>query len=110
MVCVTAPQEQLDQAVEIMNSAGAVDIDRRVAAYRETGYERHDRMRRRTRTMTRSASASGSVAARRARRSPSMEEELQVGKRAVKRGGVRVYSHVVEQPVEESIELREEHV
>src|SRR3954453_17490690 len=42
VVCVTAPREQLDEAVGIMNSAGAIDIDRRVASYRETGYERHD--------------------------------------------------------------------
>ncbi len=41
---------------------------------------------------------------------PVVEEELQVGKRRVQRGGVRVYSRVIEQPVEESIELQEEHV
>ena len=110
VVCVTAPQEQLDQAVEIMNSAGAVDIDRRVASYRETGYERHDpnappysyddavRERERIR------------GAEEGMRVPVVEEEIEVGKRAVKRGGVRVYSHVVEKPVEENIELREEHV
>ena len=39
-----------------------------------------------------------------------VEEELQVGKRQVQHGGVRVYSHVTEQPVDENIELREEHV
>jgi uncharacterized protein (TIGR02271 family) len=39
-----------------------------------------------------------------------VEEELQVGKRAVQRGGVRVYSHVVSQPVEQQVRLREEHV
>jgi len=110
VVCVSAPQEQLDQAVEIMNSGGAVDIDRRVASYRETGYERHDasappysfddavRERERIR------------GAEEGTRIPVVEEELEVGKRAVKRGGVRVYSHVVEQPVEKNIELREEHV
>jgi len=41
---------------------------------------------------------------------PIVEEELQVGKREVQRGGVRVYSHVVATPVEEEIRLREEHV
>ena len=39
-----------------------------------------------------------------------MEEELQVGKREVQRGGIRVYSHVVETPVEEEVRLREEHI
>ena len=110
VVCVSAPQEQIDQAVEIMNSGGAIDIDHRVAAYRETGYERHDAeappysyddaMRERERIR---GTEQGT-------RVPVVEEELEVGKRAVRRGGVRVYSHVVEQPVEESVELREEHV
>ena len=35
---------------------------------------------------------------------------MQVGKREVESGGVRVRSHVVERPVEESVRLREERV
>ena len=41
---------------------------------------------------------------------PVIEEELAVGKRTVDAGGVRVYRRVVEIPVEESVNLREEHV
>jgi uncharacterized protein (TIGR02271 family) len=41
---------------------------------------------------------------------PVVNEELKVGKRAVTRGGVRVYSHMTEKPVEESVRLQEEHV
>lgn len=41
---------------------------------------------------------------------PVVQEELQVGKRRVLRGGVRVYSRLVEQPVEETVRLREETV
>lgn len=41
---------------------------------------------------------------------PVVEEELQVGKREVERGGVRVRSRIIERPVEESLRLREEHV
>jgi uncharacterized protein (TIGR02271 family) len=41
---------------------------------------------------------------------PVVEEDMSVGKRAVERGHVRVYSHVTEQPVEESVRLREEKV
>ncbi len=40
---------------------------------------------------------------------PVVEEELVVGKRRVERGGVRVFSRVVEKPVEEQVVLREEH-
>lgn len=110
VVCVTVPQNQADQAVDLMNSAGAIDIDRQVERYRQTGYERHDpnapaysydeatSERERFRGSDQGASI------------PVVEEEIQVGKRAIRRGGVRVYSHVVNQPVEESVELREEHV
>ena len=41
---------------------------------------------------------------------PVVQEDLRVGKRSVARGAVRVYSRVVEQPVEETITLQEEHV
>jgi len=41
---------------------------------------------------------------------PIVEEQIQVGKRQVERGGVRIYSRVIETPVEESVTLREEEV
>ena len=41
---------------------------------------------------------------------PVVDEELQVGKRAVQRGGGRVHSRVVEQPVEQAVDLREENM
>jgi stress response protein YsnF len=41
---------------------------------------------------------------------PVIEEELEVGKRVVETGGVRVNSRIIERPVEEHLRLREEHV
>jgi uncharacterized protein (TIGR02271 family) len=41
---------------------------------------------------------------------PVVEEQLEVGKRIVERGGVRLFTRVVERPVEENIRLRDEHV
>ena len=41
---------------------------------------------------------------------PVVEETLEFGKRAVDRGGVRVYQRVVETPVQETVNLHEEHV
>jgi len=41
---------------------------------------------------------------------PVVREDLQVGKRTVLRGGVRVYSRMVEEPIEEQVRLRDEHV
>jgi uncharacterized protein (TIGR02271 family) len=111
VVCVTAPEDQIDDAVEIMNSAGAIDIDRRVETYRKEGqYKGYDANAPAysydeaagERERYRSSEQGTSI--------PVIEEELQVGKRVVRRGGVRVYSHVVNRPVEENGSLREEHV
>jgi len=108
VVTVTASADVLDRAVKIMNEHNPVDIDRRVAAYRETGYERHDpdappySMDEAARERQRYGETTKKI--------PVVEEELQVGKRVIQRGGVRVYSHVVERPVEENVTLREEHV
>jgi uncharacterized protein (TIGR02271 family) len=41
---------------------------------------------------------------------PVVQEEVRVGKRQVERGGVRVFSRIVETPVNETVSLREEHV
>lgn len=41
---------------------------------------------------------------------PVVAEELTVGKREVDRGGVRVFQRTVEEPVSETVNLREEHV
>lgn len=41
---------------------------------------------------------------------PVIEEDIAVGKRAVETGGVRVHTKVEERPVEEQVNLREEHV
>ena len=41
---------------------------------------------------------------------PIVQEEMEVGKRQVNRGGVRVYSHVVETPVSENISLHDERI
>lgn len=41
---------------------------------------------------------------------PIIEEEVNVGKKEVRRGGVRVHSRIIERPVEETLRLREERV
>ena len=50
------------------------------------------------------------IAAAGERTIPIVAEELEVGKRDVSAGGVRVYRRIVTIPVEESVTLREEHV
>ena len=41
---------------------------------------------------------------------PIVEEQLQIGKREVDRGGVRVYSHVTEKPATADVTLRDEKI
>jgi uncharacterized protein (TIGR02271 family) len=41
---------------------------------------------------------------------PVIEEDLAIGKRQVETGGARVQSRVVEKPIEENVDLRQEHV
>jgi len=41
---------------------------------------------------------------------PIVDEEIELGKRTIDAGGVRVHSHIVERPYEQSVRLREERV
>jgi len=66
-------------------------------------------------TQTSTANTGQSVAARNINQGgevaiPVTEEELQVGKREVESGGVRIYQRVTEKPVQEQVNLREERV
>ncbi|MEO6000420.1 MAG: YsnF/AvaK domain-containing protein [Chitinophagaceae bacterium] len=41
---------------------------------------------------------------------PVIEEDIQIGKKEVITGGVRIRSRIIEKPVEENLRLREEHI
>lgn len=102
VVAVTVADEaRVPSAREALAATGAVDIEKRVAEWRQGGYEGY-----------RSDAApytSDEIAKERSRVIPVVEEELAVGKRQVDLGAVRVVSRVVETPVNESVTLREEH-
>ncbi|MDQ4140863.1 MAG: YsnF/AvaK domain-containing protein, partial [Bacteroidota bacterium] len=55
-------------------------------------------------------SAQGIVVADETGAIPIIEEELQVGKRVVETGGARLRKRIIERPIEERVNLREEHV
>jgi uncharacterized protein (TIGR02271 family) len=88
VVSVRADEGRIDRALDIIERHNPIDIDKNAGSKRQTAYNDQDRDR--------------SI--------PVVEEQLQVGKRTVDRGGVRVYSHISEQPVEEQVSLREERV
>ncbi len=131
MVSVDAQsEEQADRAADILQRFNAVDLDQRASHWRSsgwTGYQsdaplytaeeiRNDRdmVSKTTVATSGQQSSSGtraaSTSASTGQAIPVIEEQLQVGKRTVQRGGVRVFSRVTETPVQESVQLREEHV
>ena len=106
VVSVQANEKNLDAAVDILNSHSPVNVHSDTAGTTTTA---------RTATAGATTSTASSAAAPASgqtgsRSIPVVREELRVGKRPVMRGGVRVYTRVVEQPVEENIRLREEKV
>jgi len=113
LVMVNAPDERAQEAAEVMNRAGAIDVMRRAARWEKTeGYKRFDvnaaplareQRERERETNVRHYNQGERVI-------PVVEEEVKVGKREVERGGVRVYTRVTEQPVSEQVRLREERV
>jgi uncharacterized protein (TIGR02271 family) len=94
VVLVDAADERADRAAAIMERYPAMDLEAQRGAEAARG---------RGRAGTREGEA-GDVTI------PVVEETLQVGTRQVRRGGVRLYTRVTEQPVEETVRLRDETV
>jgi uncharacterized protein (TIGR02271 family) len=95
-----------------MNRYGAIDIDERAEHWKGTGYTgTFDRSaapytpeQRNAELSTYRGQGTGAAAI------PVVQEELSVGKRVARRGGVRIHSYVQEKPVQEVIRLREERI
>lgn len=96
--------EDMDRVSEIMEDCGAVDVDEREQQWRNDGWTGGSAS-----TATSQAAVGQDMAAGQTKTVNLVEENLAVGKRSVGRGGVRVFSRVVETPVEETVRLREEH-
>lgn len=139
LVTVDAPDNQAQQAVDIMNGNGAVDIDTRGAAYRSGGYTGYtetaapyamaDITRERDTYRTAAPAMASTETIGTANTGtlgtantgtmsnvsgetviPVVEEEIVVGKRQVQSGGARIHTYVTETPVQESVTLHEEQV
>ena len=82
--------EEAERAANILDDHGTVNVNERMGMSNDPTAER--------------TSADGNQTI------DVIEEELNVGKRDVKTGGVRVRSRIVEKPVEETLRLRTEHV
>jgi uncharacterized protein (TIGR02271 family) len=103
-----------DQAISVLEQTNAVDLDERTEQWRSEGWSADSYGTAGTSSFA-DADVSGSDRFTRERMSdeqsiPVVEERLRVGKREVDRGGVRVRSYVVEEPVHEQVSLHEERV
>lgn len=107
LVSVQVGLDQVDQAADILEEAGAVDLDQQETDWRESGWTGRD---------AGAPVAAAPLAARAAAAPggdeviPVAEERLVVGKREVDRGRVRVRSYVAERPAEAQVRLHQEHV
>ena len=99
----TTTAEESEQAADILDECGAVNIDEQAAQYgtgtQETAAPMLDT------DMTKDRMTTGDTMS-----VPILEENISVGKQMVETGGVRLRSRIVERPVEESVRLREERV
>jgi uncharacterized protein (TIGR02271 family) len=101
LVTVRAEDDMAERVADIMSEHNAIDIDRQAAEWRKSGWTGFDADAK--------PLSSNDVDRERGTVLPVVQEEVKVGKRAVESGGVRVYTHMTEQPVEEQVQLREEH-
>ncbi|RYF66175.1 MAG: DUF2382 domain-containing protein, partial [Cytophagaceae bacterium] len=126
--------DEAEQAADLLDEYGAVDVDERATEY---GYSSYNQTNDTPNSVDYNAASTGVPATgigatgtgygvtddltNTSDRLPItdtnadqtikvIEENLEVGKREVERGGVRVRSRIIERPVEESLRLREERV
>ncbi len=95
LVAVRTTDDRSRQAADVLNRHDPVDVRREAGNWRQEGWNRFDETARPLREDELTL--------------PIVQEELRVGKRAEERG-VRVRTDVTEEPVEERVRLRDEHV
>jgi uncharacterized protein (TIGR02271 family) len=137
VLSATVPQDRFGAAADVIESAGAVDLDSREAEWRQSGWSEGNVAEHGSATTatapaaplattglaanagtptpaTTSRTGTGSATTNLATGSeeaiPVVEEHLRVGKRETAHGRVRLRSYVVETPVQEQVTLHQEHV
>jgi uncharacterized protein (TIGR02271 family) len=126
LVAVECDDDEIDQVIDILDDDGILDLDEQETSWRSEGWQGYDASTSGGTTGRLGAAAAGlagsltdSPASTRTDKAgasgrdeviPIAEEELHVGKREVGHGRVRIQSRVVERPVSEQVNLRQEHV
>ena len=117
LVTVNTTDDLSDRAADILDAAGARDVEEKSREWGDsfsTGSTAlHDTPSRTSTSMhlrDHDTRQHQGLREGEEQRLPVVEEEMRVGKREVRRGGVRVFSEVSERPVEEQVSLREENI
>jgi uncharacterized protein (TIGR02271 family) len=139
LLCAQVDEDEADEAIQILDQSNSVDFDERERGWRNEGWQGWTGAQGMSGSGMSSSGMTGGMQQGSGQqpgmqmggmqqtgmqqggmqetgrtieeeRIPLVEEELQVGKREVNRGGARVRSYVREVPVHEQISLREEHV
>ena len=99
---VQSPGES--RALQIMQRYSPIDLNRQAEQWRAEGWTGTNWTAGSSGAQTTAKSAGGKEVV------PVVQEQVQVGKRQILTGGVRVHTCVTEKPVQSDVELREEHV
>lgn len=99
LLTVSVDDEEATRVHDVLEHSGAVDVEERERDYKGSGF-----------TPPAAPLGRTAEAVQGEQVIPIFDERLQVGKRAVERGGVKVRAYVVDTPVREEVTLREEHV
>ena len=91
--------EDVEKATDVMDDMGAVDVEERAETWKAQGWTGFDA----------DAEYTDKDAAFARQAVPVVQEALEVGKRSVNVGGLRVVKRLSEKPVSEIVKLREEH-
>jgi uncharacterized protein (TIGR02271 family) len=119
LVAAQVPDDRVSEAARIMERPGLIDIERQAANWRTSDMEtRTQAATTDTTARTRQDTTSRETTSRDTRSRDNIDDEtieivqedVNIGKRQVESGGVRVSTYVREVPVEEQVRLREEHV
>jgi stress response protein YsnF len=94
----TQSREQAERVANILDECGAIDVDEK-ASQMGHAHARND-----------IPASQQNLTSERGQSIPRIQENLEVGKRTIEHGDVRVRSRIVERPVEEQVRLREERI
>ena len=122
MLVVRPRPEQRERVIEILEQSNPIDFDARTEEWRQAGWSGTYAGQPASAAAERAPSAGQPATTAPTREAgtpvragqeeviPVVEEQIRVGKREVGRGSVRVRSYIVERPVHEQVQLREETV